>query len=163
MFRSTLGYVPQDDILHSELSVEVSLDYIARLRLPLDVDARQRKDIVHSTLKVLDLYRLRDHRIDQLSGGQRKRVSIGGELITRPGLLFLDEPAAGLDTVIEEKLMRHFRTMAEAGTAVVITTHTLDNIALLDKIVLLARGELIFFGTPNEAMSYFRQAPRMRP
>ncbi|NOQ46281.1 MAG: FHA domain-containing protein [Desulfobulbaceae bacterium] len=157
MFRGILGYVPQDDILHPELSVEVSLDYIARLRLPDDVDARQRRDIVDSTLEVLDLDHVRNSRIDQLSGGQRKRVSIGAELITRPGLLFLDEPTSGLDPGIEGKLMRHFKTMAEAGTTVVITTHTLDNLALLDKIVLLARGELVFFGTSDEAMEFFRK------
>jgi ABC-type multidrug transport system ATPase subunit/pSer/pThr/pTyr-binding forkhead associated (FHA) protein len=157
MFRSRLGYVPQDDILHPELSVEVSLNYIARLRLPHDVDARQRRDIVNSTLEVLNLGRVRKSRIDQLSGGQRKRVSIGAELITRPGLLFLDEPTSGLDPGIEEKLMFHFKTMAEAGTTMVMTTHNLNNFALLDKIVLLARGELVFFGTPDEAMKFFRQ------
>jgi ABC-type multidrug transport system ATPase subunit/pSer/pThr/pTyr-binding forkhead associated (FHA) protein/ABC-type multidrug transport system permease subunit len=157
MFRSSLGYVPQDDILHQELSVEVSLDYIARLRLPHDVDARQRKDIVNSTLEVLNLSRVRKSRIDQLSGGQRKRVSTAAELITRPGLLFLDEPTSGLDPGIEEKLMRHFKTMAEAGTTMVMTTHNLNNFGLLDKIVLLARGELVFFGTPSEAMEFFRQ------
>lgn len=157
MFRSSLGYVPQDDILHPELSMETSLDYIARLRLPHDVDTRQRKDIVNATLKVLNLSDVRKSRIDQLSGGQRKRVSTAAELITRPGLLFLDEPTSGLDPGIEEKLMRHFKAMAESGTTMVMTTHNLNNFGLLDKIVLLAQGELVFFGTPSEAMDFFRQ------
>jgi ABC-type multidrug transport system ATPase subunit/ABC-type multidrug transport system permease subunit len=157
MFRNTIGYVPQDDILYPELRVETTLDYSAEIRLPHDISSRQRRDIVDSTIEALDLTHVRSNRIDQLSGGQRKRVSIGMELITRPGLLFLDEPTAGLDPSTELKLMHHFKTVANAGTTVIMTTHILDNLSLLDKIVLLARGELVFFGTPNEAMEFFQQ------
>lgn len=157
MFRSRMGYVPQDDILHSALSVKNSLDYIARLRLPHDVEDTERLEIVDSILNILDLGRVRENRIDQLSGGQRKRVSIGAELITGPALLFLDEPTSGLDPGIGERLMRHFRAMTENNTTVVITTHTLDNLDVFDKIVFLARGELVFFGTPDEALTFFRQ------
>jgi ABC-type multidrug transport system ATPase subunit/pSer/pThr/pTyr-binding forkhead associated (FHA) protein len=155
MFRDLLGYVSQDDVLYPELSVEVSLNAIARLRLPLDLNAGQRQDIVNRVLNILDLNRVRDLRIDRLSGGQRKRVSIGAELITRPSLLFLDEPVSGLDPGIAAKLMRHFKTMTRAGTTVIMTTHNLDALGLIDKIILLARGEMVFFGTPTEAMNFF--------
>jgi ABC-type multidrug transport system ATPase subunit/pSer/pThr/pTyr-binding forkhead associated (FHA) protein len=157
MFRDLLGYVPQDDILHSELNVVNSLNTIARLRLPLDLDIGQRQDIVNRVLTILDLNKVRGLRIDQLSGGQRKRVSIGAELITRPGLLFLDEPVSGLDPGIAAKLMRHFKAMTKAGTTVVMTTHNLDALDLMDKIVLLARGEMVFFGTPAGAMDFFKK------
>lgn len=165
MFRSAIGYVPQDDIIHSELTVEDSLNYIAELRLPPDVTVQQRHDLVDTTIESLGLSYVRTNRIDELSGGQRKRVSIGAELITRPSILFLDEPTSGMDPSTEEKLMHRFKEMASRGTTVLITTHILYNLNLLDRIVILARGRLVFFGTPDEAMTFFgsSDAPLQRP
>ena len=165
MFRNTIGYVPQDDILHPELSVETSLDYIARLRLSPDIDATQRANIVGGTIETLGLNQVRHCPIHQLSGGQRKRVSIGAELLVRPSILFLDEPTSGLDPSVEERLMRHFRSMAHSGTTVVITTHVLYNLALLDKVVILSQGKLVFCGTPEEALRFFSEdgTPLIRP
>lgn len=155
MFRNAIGYVPQDDILHPELSVEASLDYIARLRLSPDLSPEQRADIVGGAIETLGLGQVRRTPIHQLSGGQRKRVSIGAELLVRPSLLFLDEPTSGLDPSTEERLMRHFRRMADNGTTVVVTTHVLANLDLLDKVAVLAQGRLVFFGSPGEALAFF--------
>ncbi|MDR2551296.1 MAG: ATP-binding cassette domain-containing protein [Desulfobulbus sp.] len=155
MFRNAIGYVPQDDILHPELSVEASLDYIARLRLSPDLAPGQRADIVTGAIETLGLGPVRQTPICRLSGGQRKRVSIGAELLVRPGLLFLDEPTSGLDPCTEERLMRHFRRMADQGTTVVVTTHVLANLDLLDKVAVLAQGRLAFFGPPAEALVFF--------
>jgi len=155
MFRNSIGYVPQDDIVHAELTVESSLDYVARLRLPPDVTAEQRRDLIDSTIETLGLGHVRKSRISELSGGQRKRVSIGCELITRPSLLFLDEPTSGMDPSTEERLMRHFQSMARRGTTVLITTHILYNLDMLDRVVILSRGRLVFFGTPGEALGFF--------
>lgn len=155
MFRNTIGYVPQDDILHPELSVEASLDYIARLRLSPDLSSSQRADIVGGAIETLGLSQVRRTPIHQLSGGQRKRVSIGAELLVRPSLLFLDEPTSGLDPSTEDRLMRHFRRMAHNGTTVVITTHVLYNLALLDKVAIVSQGQLVFFGSPSEALVFF--------
>jgi ABC transport system ATP-binding/permease protein len=165
MFRNTLGYVPQDDIVHPELTVEKSLDYVARLRLPPDTTEEQRRELIDGTLETLGLNHVRGSHINRLSGGQRKRVSIGCELITRPSLLFLDEPTSGMDPSTEERLMRHFQHMARSGTTVLITTHILYNLSLLDRIVILSRGRLVFFGTPAEAMAFFTidGAPVERP
>lgn len=165
MFRNSLGYVPQDDIVHQELTVEASLDYVAQLRLPPDVTAPQRRELIDSTLETLGLSHVRSSRIHELSGGQRKRVSIGCELITRPSVLFLDEPTSGMDPSTEERLMRHFQGMARRGTTVLITTHILYNLGLLDRIVIMARGRLVFFGTPDEAMHFFERdgTPVERP
>lgn len=160
MFRNTLGYVPQDDIVHPELTVASSLDYVARLRLPPDVSPDQRRDLVDSTLETLGLSHVRSNHIYELSGGQRKRVSIGCELITRPSLLFLDEPTSGMDPSTEERLMRHFQGLARRGTTILITTHILYNLGLLDRVVIMARGKLVFFGTPHEAMQFFTIAGR---
>jgi ABC-type multidrug transport system ATPase subunit/pSer/pThr/pTyr-binding forkhead associated (FHA) protein len=155
LFRSSIGYVPQDDIIHVELTVDACLDYIARLRLPPDVDAAQRASIVDTTIETLGLSHVRDTPIERLSGGQRKRVSIAAELITRPGILFLDEPTSGLDPSTEERLMHHFRALASAGRTVLITTHILYNLDLLDRVVILARGRLCFLGRPEQALEFF--------
>ncbi|MGE4559061.1 MAG: FHA domain-containing protein [Desulfobulbus sp.] len=155
LFRNTIGYVPQDDILHQELSVEASLDYMARLRLSPDLSPAQRQAIVDGTVETLGLQQVRRLPIGQLSGGQRKRVSLGAELLVRPGLLFLDEPTSGLDPATEQQLMRHFRAMADQGTTVVMTTHLLAHVDLLDKIAICAQGNLVFFGTPREALAFF--------
>ena len=165
MFRNNLGYVPQDDIVHPELTVEKSLDYVAQLRLPADVSAEQRLELVDATIETLGLSHVRTSHIRSLSGGQRKRVSIGCELITRPSLLFLDEPTSGMDPSTEERLMRHFQQMARRGTTILITTHILYNLGLLDRIVIMSRGRLVFFGTPAEAMTFFTidDAPVERP
>ncbi len=155
MFRNSVGYVPQDDIVHKELTVRASIDYVARLRLPSDVTATQRAELVDSTIETLGLGHVASSRVGMLSGGQRKRVSIGCELITRPSLLFLDEPTSGMDPATEERLMRHFTQMAERGTTILITTHILYSLDLLDRIAVLSRGKLAFLGKPDEAMTFF--------
>lgn len=155
MFRNSIGYVPQDDIVHAELSVEASLDYVSRLRLPADVSNEDRRNLIDTTIESLGLSHVRSSRLSQLSGGQRKRVSIGCELITRPSMLFLDEPTSGMDPSTEERLMRIFQDLARNGTTVLITTHILYNLNMLDRIVIMSRGRLVFFGTPAEALTFF--------
>ncbi|HAE42419.1 MAG TPA: hypothetical protein DCG34_05795 [Clostridiales bacterium] len=158
MFRDSIGYVPQDDILYTELTVLKSLEYVAQLRLPPDLPVEQRNNIIDSTIEALGLSHVRNQRIHLLSGGQRKRVSIAAELITRPSILFLDEPTSGLDPCVEEKLMRHFQEMARKGTTVLITTHILYNLSMLDRVIVLSRGRLVFFGKPDEALAFFKNS-----
>jgi len=155
MFRHTIGYVPQDDILHQDLSVAKSLDYLAKLRLPRDLSAIERNNIVESTIEALGLSHVRDNHIAELSGGQRKRVSIGAELLTKPSVLFLDEPTAGLDPSVEERIMHHFKKMTHNGTTILITTHILYSLDLLDRVIILSQGKLVFFGKPEEALKFF--------
>ena len=92
--------------------------------------------------------------INQLSGGQRKRVSIAVELVTKPSVIYLDEPTSGLDPATEEKIMKLFRQIAESGRTVILTTHAMENVKLFDKIVLLMRGKLVFYGKPDEALKH---------
>ncbi len=155
MYRTSIGYVPQDDIIHSELTVEQSLEYTAKLRLSPDLSPSERSSLVDTTIESLRLSHVKGNRVDQLSGGQRKRVSIGAELITRPSALFLDEPTSGMDPSTEERLMYHFKALAEHGTTVLITTHILYNLDLLDRVVILSQGRMVFFGTPDEARVFF--------
>jgi hypothetical protein len=105
-------------------------------------------------MDVTGLSERRDVPINQLSGGQRKRVSIAVELITKPSVIFLDEPTSGLDPATEEKIMKLFRQIAESGRTVILTTHAMENVKLFDKIVVLIRGKLAFYGKPSEALAH---------
>ncbi len=153
--KATLGYVPQDDIVHAELSVAQSLDFTARLRLPPDTTLAERRKRIADVLATLELSERHDAPIHRLSGGQRKRVSIAAELLTEPNLIYLDEPTSGLDPGLEEQLMLLLRELAYKGKSVVLVTHTLDNIHLCDAVTLLADGRLAFYGRPDEARAYF--------
>jgi ABC-type multidrug transport system ATPase subunit/pSer/pThr/pTyr-binding forkhead associated (FHA) protein len=154
--RSTIGYVPQKDIIHMELTVFEALDYAAQLRMPSDTTREERLKRIDEVMDDLDMKHRRDTQISQLSGGQQKRVSIGVELLTKPGLFFLDEPTSGLDPGMETELMRLMRRLADQGRTIVMITHATKNVMLADKVVFLARGGyLSWFGPPEEALAYF--------
>jgi ABC transport system ATP-binding/permease protein len=152
--KQSIGYVPQDDIIHRELTVYRTLFYVAKLRLSNDVSSKEINDIISEVLDVTGLSERRNVPINQLSGGQRKRVSIAVELITKPSVIYLDEPTSGLDPATEEKIMKLFRQIAESGRTVILTTHAMENVKLFDKIVVLMRGKLVFYGKPDEALNY---------
>ena len=154
--KQSIGYVPQDDIIHRELTVYRTLYYVARLRLSRDVSEQEIDQIVSEVLDVTGLSERREIPVSQLSGGQRKRVSIAVELITKPSVIFLDEPTSGLDPSTEEKIMKLFRQIAESGRTVILTTHAMENVKLFDKIVVLMRGKLVFYGTPQESLAHVK-------
>lgn len=153
--KSSIGFVPQEDIIHRELSVYRTLYFIAKLRLSRDVTAKEIDQIVNEVLDVTGLSERRNVPVDQLSGGQRKRVSMAVELLTKPSVIFLDEPTSGLDPVTEATIMRLFRQISESGRTVIMTTHAMENVRLFDKIIILIRGKLAFYGAPDEALKYF--------
>ena len=154
--KHLIGYVPQDDIIHRELSVYRTLLYVARLRLSRDVSRDEVDEIIDEVLDVTGLTERRDVPVGRLSGGQRKRVSIAVELITKPSIIYLDEPTSGLDPATEEKIMKLFRRITESGRTVVLTTHNTVNVHLFDKIVVLMQGKLVFYGSPAEALAHFK-------
>jgi ABC-type multidrug transport system ATPase subunit len=154
--RTSIGYVPQDDIIHRRLRVDHALGYAAALRLPRDLSKKERRARVDEVIEQLGLEPQRKMLVGNLSGGQRKRVSIGVELLTRPELFFLDEPTAGLDPGTERRMMETLRGLADAGRTVLLVTHATHNIKRCDKVVFLTTdGRLAFFGTPSEALQYF--------
>ena len=156
--RNDIGYVPQRDIIHMELTVFQALDYSAQLRMPPDTSKAERHKRVNDVMQDLDLAHRKDVQISGLSGGQQKRVSIGVELLTKPGLFFLDEPTSGLDPGTETALMQLMRRLADQGRTIVLVTHATKNVMLADKVVFLARGGyLAWFGPPDEALAYFDQ------
>ncbi|MDJ0774301.1 MAG: ATP-binding cassette domain-containing protein [Mastigocoleus sp. MO_167.B18] len=153
LYRSQIGYVPQDDIVHPDLRVEEVIAYACKLRLPPDTDVRQ---IVETTLEQIKLTHVRTNFIRNLSGGQRKRVSIGVELLADPKLFFLDEPTSGLDPGLDKEMMRLLRELADQGRTVVLVTHATANIEVCDRITFMGRGgKLCYFGPPKEALSFF--------
>jgi ABC-type multidrug transport system ATPase subunit len=152
--RSRIGYVPQEDIVHRTLTVERALFYSAMLRRP-GMNAAEAGKKVDETLAALDLADRRRHKIGSLSGGQRKRVNIGVELMHSPSLFFLDEPSAGLDPGLERQLMRHLRNMSRQGRTVLVTTHLMQHIDLFDVLGLIHRGRLVYFGPASEIRSFF--------
>lgn len=154
--KQNIGYVPQDDRLHHELTIYRTLYYVARLRLSLDASRAEIETIINEVLDLTGLAERRDVCISELSGGQRKRVSIAVELITKPSIIFLDEPTSGLDPAAEDRIMKLFRRIAESGRTIVLTTHAMENVRLFDKIVVLMSGKLVFYGAPNEALRHLQ-------
>lgn len=154
--RETLGFVPQDDIIHTELTVYQALYYAACLRLPEDMRRSELKERIEQVLGDLQLRERRHLPIARLSGGQRKRVSIGVELLTRPRLFFLDEPTSGLDPGLESDMMHTFRALADQGHTLLLITHATTNIPLCDQVLFLARGGVLaYFGPPAGALRHF--------
>ena len=153
IYRTQIGYVPQDDIIHQDLTVTEVLTYAAKLRLPPDTDVRR---IVQKTLEDIEMTHRQKALVKELSGGQRKRVSIGVELLADPKLFFLDEPTSGLDPGLDKKMMLLLRKLANQGRTIVLVTHATANIKLCDRVVFLGRGgHLCYFGPPQEAFDFF--------
>ncbi|MGQ9527000.1 FHA domain-containing protein [Chloroflexus sp.] len=156
-YRSVLGYVPQDDILHRTLVVQRALEYAARLRLPADTTDQEIVARIERVLDDVEMSAHRDKPIEALSGGQRKRVSIGAELLADPSLFFLDEPTSGLDPGLEKKMMYTLRRLADSGRTVVLVTHATANITQCDHVIFMAgNGRMVFFGPPAAALSFFQ-------
>ncbi len=153
--KRNIGLVPQDDIIHLQLTPQRTFEYVSQLRLPQDTTPEERESRIGKILSLLELSGRRELPIHRLSGGQRKRVSLGVELLTEPNLIFLDEPTAGLDPALESKMMVLFKELAQEGKTVVVTTHLMENVELFDKLIILVRGKMAFFGTPGEAKEYF--------
>jgi len=158
-FNTQLGYVPQDDIVHRNLTVERALYYAARMRLPKDFTEEQIKQRINEVLEDVELTERRKLLVRKLSGGQRKRVSIALELLSNPSLFFLDEPTSGLDPGLDRKMMFLLRKLADKGHTIILVTHATNNINTCDYVCFLAQGgRLAYFGPPNEAKAYFGQA-----
>lgn len=155
-FKNLVGFVPQEDIVHPELSVYKTLFYAASLRLPEDMSAEEKNKRVEKIISILELDERRDHPIHRLSGGQRKRVNLGVELLTEPSILFLDEPVSGLDPGLEQKMMQLFRRIADNGQTVIMATHLLNEIKLFDLVAIIFEGDLVYYGPPSELANYFK-------
>jgi ABC-type multidrug transport system ATPase subunit len=137
--RHRIGLVPQDDVVHHQLTLDHALRFAAELRLP-HASSDERKDAVARVLEELELTSHAHARVDRLSGGQRKRASVAMELLTRPCLLILDEPTTGLDPALDRQVMTMLRRLANAGRVVLVVTHCLTYLDVCDQVLFLAPG-----------------------
>lgn len=165
--RSQVGTVPQDDIVHPELTVEESLQFSGRLRFPPDTPEDELQAAVSRVLEELGIDHIRQSRIGDamrrgISGGQRKRVNLGQELLSRSTrVLFLDEPTSGLDPRAAQDIVRLVRQLADRGRIVFLVTHDLSPqvMAQVDHLLVLAPGgRVAYFGPPEQACAYFNVA-----
>ncbi len=160
--KRDIAYVPQQDVLHEQLTLRQALDYAAQLRLPPDTTAAQRCTAVNEAARSVDLYERLDERIGALSGGQKKCASLASEILSRPSLLFLDEVTSGLDESTDWEIMRLLRRLADEGMTIVVVSHTLANVAeFCDKVVCMGRGgHPTFVGSPAQVLAFFA-VPRL--
>jgi ABC transport system ATP-binding/permease protein len=155
-FRQSLGYVPQKDIVHWQLTVGGALDYTAQLRLPIDTTPAERHNRIEEVLRQMELTDFRRNPVFTLSGGQLKRLCLGAELLARPAMLYIDEATSGLDAGTDAKMMRLFRDLADReGKSVVCITHNVENVDDCHLILVLRKGCLVYYGPPDEARRYF--------
>ncbi|MFE9423218.1 FHA domain-containing protein [Kitasatospora sp. NPDC006697] len=153
--RRRIGLVPQDDILHTQLTVRRALGYAAELRFPGDTAPAEREARVSEVIGELGLEKRADLVVASLSGGQRKRVSVALELLTKPSLLFLDEPTSGLDPGMDRSVMQMLRALADDGRTVVVVTHSVLSLDLCDRLLLLAPGgRTAYYGPPGDALEF---------
>ena len=161
--HAIMGYVPQDDVMHRELTAWEVLWYVARLRMA-DLSPREIRACIEQTLVAVDMLEHSQKRVSRLSGGQRKRINIAMELLARPRLLFLDEPTSGLDPGLDLEMMSLMRRWARGEgdgasrdpKTIVLVTHATQNIEQCDYLAFMAPGgRLAFFGPPREAKAFF--------
>ncbi len=154
--RHRIGLVPQKDILHSQLTARRALSYAAELRFPRDTSKAERMHRIDEVLADLQLTRHADTKVSALSGGQAKRVNVALELLTKPSLLFLDEPTSGLDPGLDKSVMEQMAGLAHDGRTVIVVTHSVDNLNLCDRLlVLVPGGKIGYFGPPQEGLKHF--------
>jgi len=154
--RAHVGFVPQADIVHSQLTARASLRFGADLRFPEDVSDQELDQRVETVLASLGLARHADKPVGKLSGGQRKRVSVALELLTEPALLLLDEPTTGLDPGYERSTMQLLLQLADSGKTVIVVTHSVESLDLCSQVIFLAAGGSIkFVGNVQDAFNHF--------
>ena len=150
VLRHNIGLVPQDDVVHHQLTLDHALRFAAELRLP-EATKRERAAAVTRVLEELELTKHAHTRVDKLSGGQRKRASVAMELLTGPQLLILDEPTTGLDPALDRQVMTTLRRLADAGRIVLVVTHCLTYLDVCDQVLFLTPGgKTAYFGPPDE-------------
>ena len=169
-FRGQIGYVPQDDIMHSDLTVFQALLYSARLRLPRDFSNDEIKKRIARVISQLGLQGTEHVRIGSaerrgISGGQRKRVNIAMELLTDPPIVILDEPTSGLSSMDALSLMTLLRDLVKSGKTIIVTIHqpSLEVYKLLDGLAVIGRdassencGRLVWYGPAYpDAINFF--------
>jgi len=154
--RHRIGLVPQDNILHTQLTAVRALGFAAELRFPSDTSKGERQRRIAEVLEELALTRHAKTRVSAMSGGQQKRVNVALELLTKPSLLYLDEPTSGLDPGLDKSVMEQMAELAHDGRTIIVVTHSVANLNLCDRLlVLVPGGKIAYFGPPEEGLRHF--------
>ena len=154
--KTQIGYVPQDDIVHRELTVEQSLFYAAKLRLEQS-DSASIQQKIEQVLKDLNIEHIRHNLVGKISGGQRKRVSIAVEILTDPLILFLDEPTSPLDPQTIEEFLEILRNLSNKGTTVIMVTHKPEDLNYMDSVIFMAEGGYkVYQGNTSGYLQHFQ-------
>jgi ABC transport system ATP-binding/permease protein len=154
--RRGIGMVPQEDIMHKQLTVRRALRLAAALRCPREMNRKERAEQINHVITMLGLEEQRALRIDKLSGGQQKRTSVALELLTTPPLLCLDEPTSGLDPALDRDVMGALRDLANDDNTVIVTTHSPLHLDACDYVLVMCRGgRMTYFGPPGEELFTF--------
>lgn len=160
ILKQFIGYVPQENIVHENLTVDEAMYFTAKLRLGNIVgsdELQERIDSILSALKISDK-EIRTNYIKNLSGGEKKRVSIAVELITQPEILFLDEPTSPLDPETIEEFFKSLKGLCEMGTTVVMVTHKPEDLSAMDEVLFMAKdGHLVYIGEQNKLCNFFER------
>ena len=143
-----IGYMPQLPALYSELSVEQNIDFFARIYGLKE--RKERSQRVDEIVKLVDLWPKRKTQVMKLSGGMKQRVSLGCAIVHRPSLIFLDEPTVGLDPELRVHFWEYFESLTQAGSTLIISSHTFDDAAHCHKLAFLRLGKIVAQGTPAE-------------
>ncbi len=154
--KTHIGYVPQDDIVHKELTVEQSLFYAAKLRLE-NASSTAIREKIEQVLEELNIKHIRNNLVGKISGGQRKRVSIAVEILTDPLILFLDEPTSPLDPQTIEEFLGILKKLANKGTTVIMVTHKPEDLNYMDHVIFMAEGgHKVYQGGTKTYLDYFK-------
>ena len=155
-YQKIVGYVPQQDIMHTDLSVYKTLYYYAAIRMHSHMNKKELKDLIYQTLEEVSLRDKKDVIVSSLSGGQRKRVSIAMELLANPKVIFLDEPTSGLSPDLDLEVMTLLKSLSKKGKTIILITHNMENVDKCDKIAFLGKGgRLCYYGKPKDVFKYF--------
>ena len=164
-FRQRIAFVPQDDVVNPFSTPREAIRFSAKLRLPQSTTNKEIESLVDEYIDKLGLTTCADNIIGGglkkgISGGQKKRTSIGIDLVTDPGIIFLDEPTTGLDSVSAKDLMGLLNELARAGNVVIFTIHQPSSSICMsfDKLILLAEGRVMYQGPTVDVPSYFEKA-----
>lgn len=164
-FKCSSGYVVQDDVVMGTLTVRENLQFSAALRLPTTMKNHEKNERINMIIKELGLNKVADSKVGTqftrgISGGERKRTSIGMELITDPSILFLDEPTTGLDSSTANAVLLLLKRMSKQGRTIIFSIHQprYSIFKLFDSLTLLASGKLLFHGPAQKALEYFASA-----
>lgn len=155
--KNMIGFVPQQDIIYENLTLQRMLYYTAKMKMPSDTSKPEIRARIHKVLEMVDLVQHAKTYIRKLSGGQKKRASIAVEMLADPGLFFLDEPTSGLDPDTEQSLMHTLAKLSKSeGKTIIMVTHTIQSIDLCDKVIFMGPGgKICYCGPPSEITNYF--------